>query len=616
MTETSAEEARVVNPVKLEAIAPGQGGIREASPRRGWSNEAAVRWMLGAVLIVASVLSASAQTQTVGLFINDERASEGLTLFEPKFNTTVHILNNDGLPVHTWEIFVRPASMGYLLPSGNLLRAANRGGAGSGLGLILREYDWDGNVVWEFTLDDSQFLQHHDIEPLPNGNVLFLAREIKTEAEAIAAGRNPLLITEGEVRPDTVVEVRPIPPNDGEIVWEWHVWDHLIQDFDAAKDNYGVVEDHPELFDINYGPPDADWTHFNGIDYNPDFDQIIVTGRKFGEVYIIDHSTTTEEAAGHSGGNSGMGGDILYRWGNPAAYRRGTAADQKLFGAHDGNWILPGYPGEGNILVFNNGWLRPVGFFSSVDEIVPPVDEFGVYSIDPGAPFGPDEPIWSYVSDPPEDFHSFAISGAERRPEGTTLICEGVKGHLFEVVEDGEIVWDYVNPIDSTGPVAQGYPVINDLDNRVFKIRRYPSDHPAFVGRDLTPGDPLELFTKPLPVPEGTLTAARATPSGDQIELEWDAATCTSYDYHLLFGPLASVSTYDLSGAECNIGTSGTHMWMNVPSGSLYFLIAGTDDFGVYESSWGRDSAGVFRNGTAASFQCGTTTKVVSSTCP
>lgn len=59
----------------------------------------------------------------------------------------------------------------------------------------------------------------------------------------------------------------------------------------------------------------------NGIDYNPVLDQIALSTHNLNEWYIIDHSTTTAEAATSSGGNSGKGGDLLYRWGNPAAYQ-------------------------------------------------------------------------------------------------------------------------------------------------------------------------------------------------------------------------------------------------------------------------------------------------------
>jgi hypothetical protein len=288
------------------------------------------------------------------------------------------------------------------------------------------------------------------------------------------------------VWPDVIMELEPAPPNGASVVWEWHVWDHLIQDQDPTKDNFGVVSGHPELIDVNFvGSSGSDWNHVNAVAYNEELDQIVISSRTFSEIWVIDHSTTTAEAAGHTGGNSGQGGDLLYRWGNPQTYGRGTAADQKLFAQHDSQWIPAGYPGAGNILVFNNGAGRPEGAYSTVEELVLPVDENGIYSIDAGAPFEPAASVWSYAADPPEGFYSSAVSGVQRQPDGTTLICEGGSGHLFEVSTDGQLVWDYVNPIESGGPVTQGF---QSGQNMVFKMRRYPADYPAFDGRDLTPG--------------------------------------------------------------------------------------------------------------------------------
>jgi hypothetical protein len=242
-------------------------------------------------------------------------------------------------------------------------------------------------------------------------------------------------------------------------VWSWNSWDHLIQDFDPTKDNFGVVADHPELIDINAGQPtpQPDFQHANGLDYNAELDQIVISIRSYSEFWVIDHSTTTEEAAGHTGGSSGKGGDLLYRWGNPAMYDRGTAVDRTLYFQHDAQWIRPGLPGAGNFLVFNNGTDRPGGDFSSVDELVPPVDENGAYPIDPGEPFAPAAALWSYAS--PPDFYSPFISGAQRQPNGTTLVCAGWSGHFFEVTPEGQVVWDYVNPVYQGGFVAQGDPI-------------------------------------------------------------------------------------------------------------------------------------------------------------
>src|SRR5207237_3318095 len=118
------------------------------------------------------------------------------------------------------------------------------------------------------------------------------------------------------------------------------------------------------------GAPGGNWTHINAVAYHPEFDQIMVSVHGFSEFWILDHGTTTAEAAGHKGGKYGKGGDLLYRWGNPQAYRAGKAADQQLFGQHNAHWIPKGLGGAGHVLVFNNGLGRKDGSYSSVDEII------------------------------------------------------------------------------------------------------------------------------------------------------------------------------------------------------------------------------------------------------
>jgi hypothetical protein len=298
-------------------------------------------------------------------------------------------------------------------------------------------------VVWDFFFSSIDRQQHHDIEPMPGGTLLIIAWERKTQAEAEAMGREGI---NQDMWPTLIVEVEPVGPDSGVVVWEWHAWDHLVQDVDPGLPNYGIVAEHPELLDINYGtvgPVRGDWIHANAIDYHPGFDQIVFSSRAMNEFYVIDHSTTTEEAAGHTGGNSGMGGDILYRWGNPQVYDRGDSSDQYYSVVHGANWVDEGLPGAGNILTFNNG-DRPgnTDDYSSVAEIVPPVDEFGHYTIGAVEPFGPDEPVWTH-GDPGEYYGSPRQCGAYRMPNGNTLISLSEGGIIFEVTQAGSTVWEY-----------------------------------------------------------------------------------------------------------------------------------------------------------------------------
>jgi hypothetical protein len=384
--------------------------------------------------------------------VDDDDDSDGFNLFAPLRSTTTYLMDSEKNIVHTWESAYTPGNSVYLLENGNLLRTGNTrsqnfntGGAGG----IVQEIAPNGAVLWEFEYDSNQYRQHHDIEPLPNGNVLMVAWEFKMEAEAIAAGRNPSLLNDGELWPDHIIEV---DPTNDTIVWEWYVWDHLIQDYAPTKANYGVVADHPELIDLNFtgGPrSSADWNHINAIDYNEKLDQILLSVHSFGEIWVIDHSTTTAEAAGQAG-------DLLYRWGNPRTYDAGTASDQQLFVQHDAQWIPSGYPGEENILIFNNGTRRSGGNYSSVDEIVPPVDGNGNYTSD-----GPAAPTWTYTADNPTDFYAERVSGAQRLANGNTLICDGVNGVFFEVTPEGEIIWEY------------------DLGDDVFRVTRYAPSYPG-----------------------------------------------------------------------------------------------------------------------------------------
>jgi hypothetical protein len=433
------------------------------------------------------------EAQTLGLFVYDTTAYDGYNLISPFAGNVTYLVDMYGRIVQSWEGDSIPANTSYLLETGELLRPTRTLAGPGGAGGKIQKFAWDGTLLWDYSFDRVGFLPHHDVHPMPNGNVLVLGWDFYTDAEAVQAGRDPSTIPlQSELWPERIVELQQTGLNTADVVWEWRVFDHLVQEFDPTKDNYGVVADHPELMDINYNSHLArrDWLHGNSVCYNPLLDQIIVSFRATSEIWVIDHSTTTAEAAAHSGGTYGMGGDILYRWGNPTAYQRGDSTQITLNGQHDAQWIEPGLPGEGNMLIFDNGSDRG---FTAVAEIVPPVNPDGTYDLPAaGMPFGPADFEWYYTADPPESWVSLFISGAQRQPNGNTLVCDGPFGHVFEVTPDDAIVWEYYQPVTiGSERLPQGDPV---SQTSMFRCLRYPADYPGLIGKDLSPGSPIELY--------------------------------------------------------------------------------------------------------------------------
>ncbi len=366
------------------------------------------------LLIFISLVSLVQSQQTVGLFINTEESLNGYTLFAPSTGKTTYLIDNCGYVVNSWESNYLPAISAYLLEDGSLLRtSAIRNDSVHG---GVERYNWDGNLIWNINFTYEEYQTHHDIEYLPNGNILMLATDFKSEQEAIEMGIDPSIIAGKTMWTEIIIEVEPTGSSGGIIVWEWHAWDHLVQDFDDSKPNHGSVFDQPELININYISDEAnhgvviDWIHANSIDYNEEFDQIVISSRNFSEIWVIDHSTTTAEASGHTGGQYGKGGDILYRWGNPQCYDRGSPEDQVFFNQHDAHWIPENHPDAGKIMVYNNNNIDDQGnLYSSVDIIAPPITNDGHYEITSTLPFAPEEVYWSYIASPPDSFHSRKI---------------------------------------------------------------------------------------------------------------------------------------------------------------------------------------------------------------
>jgi len=436
---------------------------------------AAVVATIAAIPAVATPAGARHQDET-GLRASRPGAAPGYTLFSPEERRQTYLVDLDGTVVHRWRHGTPPGNFQYLLEDGSLLRAGdydldNRYLRGKGAGGRIERLDWDSEVLWRFDYNTDEHRQHHDLEPLPNGNVMFIAWEHKTGEEALAAGRDPDLLSKGELWPDTIIEV---DPRTDEIVWEWHVWDHLVQDRDPSKPNFGVVAEHPEKINLNFTLGESgshDWNHTNSVDYNAALDQIVVSVRQFSEIWIIDHATTTEEARGPAG-------DLLFRYGNPATHDRGGPEDQRLFAQHDAQWIPDGYPGAGSILVLSNG-QRDVREWSSVEEVVPPLDGRTYRRSIDGSFFAPATTV--YGNEDTQRFFGFNTSGAQRQRNGNTLITDGPHGRTFEVTPSGDVVWDYVNPFYAGdghrhGVSAAGF----ETDAwRFFRAERYEPTYPG-----------------------------------------------------------------------------------------------------------------------------------------
>lgn len=468
-----------------------------------------------------------------GLTINTEGLTEGYIMFAVPNSASMYLINRKGEVVHEWKGNY-PVLGAYLCEDGSLVQNAADPDfpvfAGGGESGRIQKISWEGKILWDFEYANEESHAHHDFTIMPSGNILTIAWEAKTPEEVLAAGRKPELTPKAGLWPDKIVEIVPEGHRGGKIVWEWHIWDHLIQDYDARKANYGNPADHPELLDFNLGdslPPlitqdsmdilkklgrgwrnqtpenlGSDVYHVNAIKYNTDLDQIAFCSPDLSEIFIIDHSTTTKEAAGHSGGRWGKGGDFLYRWGNPENYRRGDSTDRKLFRQHDIRWIEKGKPGEGNLTVFNNDIPNRDSLnYSAVHEIVPPTDEKGHYLIENGKAFGPENPVWTYIAPDTVSFFSSFISGAHRMNDGNTFVNEGARGRYFEVTKEGQIVWEYLNPYrgDVRKPNGDPNPPM-PMTYFGFRSTFIPADHPAFENRKLEPVNPQpKVFQLPPP---------------------------------------------------------------------------------------------------------------------
>ena len=412
------------------------------------------------------------------------------------------LIDMDGKLVKTWPLVGGPAEM---LPTGNVRGGhmapntappANPTGGVGGLPSLV-EMNWNEETVWfwngpvdaEGDQKPGGAIVHHDhqakdyhVYHAGAGNDL--AVDAPTKRTLVLSSHETGTAQDGlGVRcPDTsdislfpLMEdaIYEINEETGEITFAWYPCEHIDEmGFDAkAREGIMNIASNAQAGLLGFaGPPydmQTDWTHINSVSYlgpNRWYDEgdqrfhpdnIIFDCRSNNLIGIIARH------AGEYNGESWGEGAIVWKVG--PQYREGykEASLGVIIGPHMAHMIPEGLPGAGNILVYDNGGIAGYGSllpglpgyypntFRSYSRIV----EFNPITL---------EKVWEYKC--PEGrntgpyferkFYSMLISGAQRTPNGNTVICEGQPGRIFEVTAKGKIVWEYISAFGNGFPLG------------------------------------------------------------------------------------------------------------------------------------------------------------------
>lgn len=359
----------------------------------------------------------------------------GLTYYSNMNSTSGYLIDTNSTVIKTYTFTIGTGYSTHYAPGGNFVRSCqNPGNALTGGGMTgrLQKLDYNGNILWDWTHSSSTYCLHHDHCILPNGNILAISYDVHNATDLANAGCTSTLTS---IQAEKIIEIQPVGTNSAVIVWQWNVWDHLVQNVTPTLSTYqSSIVNHPELLNINYKTA-KDWMHMNGIDYNPILDQIVVSSHNLNEWYVIDHSTTTAEAASHSGGKAGKGGDFLYRWGNPLAYQA-VGSPSILNVTHDAHWVPEGCPGAGNFSGINNKGVTSPSNKTCADAITPPRVDYN-YTLTPGSAFTPSTYGYRHQS----TGYSSNMGSVEEFPNGNRMICLATAGTIYEIDAAGNTLW-------------------------------------------------------------------------------------------------------------------------------------------------------------------------------
>ncbi|MBN1577280.1 MAG: aryl-sulfate sulfotransferase [Chitinispirillaceae bacterium] len=485
-----------------------------------------------------------------GIFNTVFALSEGYVLGSAFSAKTTELFDKDGNIIFTWSHTVSSGYSCYLLENGNLLRTCNPSGLKIGQGAapvngVIQEVDLDGTVLWADTIADVNQSLHHDFKPIkkPDGsiNILAVSFVTTTKEEAVAAGVDSTLFASSghmgalkSFQAEKIIEIKPDRTGAGnsQIVWQWTMLDHVTPTDQASARPERYAGFIASLYFT------SQWVHLNGIDYNAKKDLIVFSSRVFSEVYVIDHSTTTELARGSTGGTYGKGGDILYRWGHPSnyivqfkydttireadtTYRKAdttyikadttvnwkgdtvitkadtvytpaktiiTPADTTIVKTkvgqpgdlvnclHCPTWIPEGYRNAGNIMFFHNNDDANMKQlgFSQAMEINPWDAGGNLHPLTAGSPTAPLQPTWVYNS--VDSMYSASMSSALRMKNGNTLVHETYPGG------NGTGKSSTIREVNPAGQVVDSVLTLKKPTGyNAPKIMYYPEDYPGIA---------------------------------------------------------------------------------------------------------------------------------------
>jgi hypothetical protein len=356
------------------------------------------------------------------------------SLIAPQNSTTAKLLTLSNTVYKTWTLTGTTGYSCFLTPDRCLIRIV--GGGGGTAGSKIEKVNWDGQVVWSYTI-----AAHHDICYMPNGHVLVTVNTTATSAELAQYGFTGIT---SSLKYDKIVEVDGV---NGQIVWEWRFIDHTVQNTNSSLSNFGDPSSTPNKFNIAVPGSQgySDWQHLNGIDYNPERDQIVLSCKHLKEIFVIDHSTTTAEAKTGSGGLSGKGGDFLYRWGNPSNYGKTGSTFGVL---HDAAWGLNEIyqaqrldPSGDNYHAYAN----MISVWSNTNKagmcIIPPyIDSSYLFSYTEGSAYLPE----NYYKKVAITGNSTNEGGNHMLPNGNMMLFAGVGAStVYEKDSTGATIWSY-----------------------------------------------------------------------------------------------------------------------------------------------------------------------------